>query len=97
MKCVSCNNEFSDNELDLDGFCYICSNPDVAEIANAITANLKELLENTVVGLAAAKGVSPGKLKADLVAEHVLNNPEKYIKHAVASVVSKKNKDIKNN
>lgn len=100
MKCNHCGNEFDANEIDLDGFCYVCANPEeyAGELAEAIAANLKELVENTILGLSAAKGVSPDQLKAELVAEHVLNQPEKYIKSAVEQVVlKKKNAPAKNN
>jgi hypothetical protein len=58
---------------------------------------VKEVLENAMNSLAAAKKQSPNKIKADLVAEHVYKHPEKYIKEVVSQATKKKPSDPERN
>lgn len=48
IKCNGCHKEFSTNEIDLDGFCYECSNYDPAPavtIDQAIALAVKGVIE----------------------------------------------------
>lgn len=90
MECKKCKKSFSANEIDTDGFCFTCANDDPYYNPDH-TAAVKEILENAMNTLAAAKKVSPTKIKTDLVAEHAYKNPEKYIKEVVSQVKPKKN------
>lgn len=90
MTCTTCNKKLSADDLDTDGNCYDCANAD-PDYNPDNTAMVKELLENSMQTLAAARGVSPSKLKSDLVAEHVYNEPEKYIKEVINQATKKKN------
>lgn len=89
MKCNHCQNNFPEDQIDLDGSCYDCANLD-PDYKLDTTELVKELVASTVENLAVAKKTSAEKLKADLVSEHVYNNPEKYIEQFVTSVPSKK-------
>jgi len=90
MTCTHCKKSFSPDEIDTDGLCYTCANDDPYYNPDS-TAMMKELIENTMNSLAAAKSVSPEKVKSDFVTEHVYNHPEKYIKDIVSNVTKKKN------
>jgi len=92
MECKNCKKPFTTNEIDLDGLCFSCANDDPYYNPDH-TAAIKEILENAMNNLAAAKKVSPTKIKTDLVAKHAYKNPDKYIKDIVSSVKSTKKKD----
>lgn len=109
MKCKNCQKDFPPDELDSiacateedkqrdtftsdDGVCFSCANDDPYYNPDH-TAAVKEILENAMNNLAAAKRVSPSKIKTDLVAEHAVNNPEKYIKEVVSQATVKKKKN----
>ena len=91
MECKNCKKTFTADELDLDGLCFDCANDDPYYNPDH-TAQVKEILENAMNSLAAAKKVSPNKIVSDFVAEHVYNNPDKYIKEVVNQATSKPNK-----
>lgn len=109
MKCKNCKKDFPADEIDSianateedkqrdtftgdDGVCFNCANDDPYYDPDH-TAAVKEILENAMNNLAAAKHVSPTKVKTDLVAEHAVKHPEKYIKEVVSQVTSKKKKN----
>lgn len=91
QKCISCKNDFSIDDLDLDGLCYDCANND-PDYKPDHTAMVKELVESTIDSLAAAKHISPDKMKTNLVAEHAHDNPEKYIKEIISQSGAPKKK-----
>lgn len=96
MKCKTCIKDFLLDEIDSDGLCFTCANDDPYYNPDHTTM-IKELLENTMNGLAAARHESPNKIKADLVAEHVYNNPEKYINEVISQATNKKKNDPSGN
>lgn len=89
MKCTTCKQPFSIDELDLDSNCFDCANQDPGYQLDT-TAIVKELVDSTINSLAAARKISADKLKSDLVAEHIHNHPDKYIKDVVSSIGPKK-------
>ena len=92
MICTNCKRSFHVNELDTDGFCYDCANYD-PDYNPDNTAIVKELVENTMHTLAAAKRESTTKVMSDFVAEHVYKNPQKYIKDVVEQATKKLKKN----
>jgi hypothetical protein len=71
-KCISCFKPMGFDFVDEDGYCFDCANFDPDYNPNN-EHMMKELLENTLSGLAKVKGSSLLKIKSDFVAEHVIN------------------------
>lgn len=82
-KCISCFKAMDFDCIDEDGYCFDCANFDPGYNPNN-EAMMKELLENTLNGLAKAKSISLQDIKADFVNEHVVNEVSKK-KHDVGS------------